>query len=122
MRKKHSGTNEPEIDYAKVGKKMQELRISQGVTQEKVATDLDVTVAFVSNVENNRTKLNLRVLTYYAELCHVSVQGLLDAGRVKEENAEESETEMRIRRALSFYTTDEKQKILRILKVAQGKE
>ncbi len=38
------------------------------ITQEQVAKDLNCTVPFVSNVENNRAKLNLRVLLYYSKL------------------------------------------------------
>ena len=51
-----------ELDFAKVGLKMKQLRVEQGYTQEMVAEDLKCTVAFVSNLENNRAKLNLRVL------------------------------------------------------------
>ena len=53
-----------EIDFSKVGLKMKQLRNERGITQEQVARDLDCTVPFVSNVENNRAKLNLRVLLY----------------------------------------------------------
>ena len=112
-----------EIDYAKVGLKMKELRVSQGITQDKVATDLGTTVAFVSNVENNRTKLNLRVLTYYSNLCHVSVDTLLDAGRTHDEESwPDTIVDQEIMRALSFYTQDEKQKILRMLEIGKDIE
>lgn len=57
-----------ELDFSKVGLKMKQLRVEQGYTQEMVAEDLDCTVAFVSNLENNRAKLNLRVLLYYSKL------------------------------------------------------
>ena len=51
-----------EVDFSKVGLKMKQLRSERGITQEQVAKDLNCTVPFVSNVENNRAKLNLRVL------------------------------------------------------------
>ena len=70
-----------ELDYKKVGKKMKELRSSLGITQERVAKDRGCTIAFVSNVENNRVKINLRVLYYYSKLCNVSVDTFLNAGR-----------------------------------------
>ena len=53
-----------EVDFSKVGLKMKQLRSERGITQEQVAKDLNCTVPFVSNVENNRAKLNLRVLLY----------------------------------------------------------
>ena len=52
-----------EVDFSKVGLKMKQLRSERGITQEQVAKDLNCTVPFVSNVENNRAKLNLRVLS-----------------------------------------------------------
>ena len=119
MRRKKSNVYMPDIEFAKVGQKMKELRVSQGITQEKIAKDLDTTIAYVSNVENNRTKLNLRILVYYAELCHVSVEYLLDAGREKAQKVEEDGAEKEIRRALGFYSQEEKQKFLKMLIVAK---
>ena len=43
-----------EVDFSKVGLKMKQLRSERGITQEQVAKDLNCTVPFVSNVENNR--------------------------------------------------------------------
>ena len=57
-----------EVDFSKVGLKMKQLRSERGITQEQVAKDLNCTVPFVSNVENNRTAMSLRMLTYYARL------------------------------------------------------
>ncbi len=61
---------------------MKQLRSERGITQEQVAKDLNCTVPFVSNVENNRAKLNLRVLLYYSKLCNVSVDTILDAEEI----------------------------------------
>lgn len=69
------------IDYLKVGQHLKKLRSELGITQDQVAKDLGCTVAFVSNVEHNRAKMNLRVITYYAELCSVSVDSILAVGR-----------------------------------------
>lgn len=69
-----------EINYKLVGQRMQQLRKANNITQEQIAESLNTTVAFISNIENNRTKMNLRVLTYYADLLNVSVDYLLHAG------------------------------------------
>ena len=69
-----------EINYKLVGQRMQQLRKANNITQEQIAHSLNTTVAFISNIENNRTKMNLRVLTYYASLLNVSVDYLLHAG------------------------------------------
>lgn len=107
-----------EIDFSKIGLKMKQLRTEQGVTQEKVAKDLDCTTAFVSNLENNRTKLNLRVLLYYAKLCNVSVDTLLHAGEVSQ--AAGASSDQRNRELLDIFQTftpEEQTKIIEILKL-----
>lgn len=40
-----------QIDYTNVGKRMKTLRKQAGYTQEQIADALDVTVAFISNIE-----------------------------------------------------------------------
>lgn len=44
------------------------LRIEMGMTQNEVATAMNVTPGYISNVENNRTAMSLRMLTYFAKL------------------------------------------------------
>ena len=66
-----------QIDYTNVGKRMKTLRKQAVYTQEQIADALDVTVAFISNIENDRVKMNLRVLSYYAKLLNVSIDYLL---------------------------------------------
>lgn len=68
-------------DYEKIGTELRRLRTEHSYTQEQIADELGCTVSFVSNIENNRAKLNLRVLTYYAKLFHVSVDSILNAGQ-----------------------------------------
>ncbi|MCM1245783.1 MAG: helix-turn-helix domain-containing protein [Roseburia sp.] len=111
------------IDFNKVGKRMKQLRNEQGITQEKIAKDLGSTIAFVSNIENNRTKINLRVLMYYSKLCHISIDSLLNAGN-PEFNSTEKDTvvDQEISRVLQHYSMDEKIKILNMLKIGKGLE
>lgn len=44
-----------------LGAKVKKLRISQGLTQEDVAKALDVTPGYISNVENGRNLMTLRM-------------------------------------------------------------
>lgn len=107
-----------EIDFSKIGLKMKQLRTEQGITQEKVAKDLDCTTAFVSNLENNRTKLNLRVLLYYAKLCNVSVDTLLNAGEMTQESIHSSERQDReLLDIFHTFTPEEQKKIIEMLKI-----
>jgi transcriptional regulator with XRE-family HTH domain len=112
-----------EMDFAKVGLKMKRLRMDLGVTQEKVANDLQCTIAFVSNVENNRAKLNLRVLLYYAALCHVPVDVILDAGRPEgsQNTATEHQTS-ELLRLFQTFTPEEQEKVIKMMKVWLSKK
>ena len=61
----------------KYGKQIKSYRIKLGLTQLQVANELDVTPGYISNVENGRTAMSLRLLTFYAKLMHVSLDSLV---------------------------------------------
>ena len=48
-----------------------------GMTQSEVAQALDVTPGYISNVENGRTAMSLRILIYYAKLMGISLDSLV---------------------------------------------
>lgn len=97
---------------------MKQMRSERGITQEKVAKDLDCTIAFISNVENARAKLNLRVLLYYSWLCHVPVDTFLNAGRTTV--SPESEQTLLCEELLKVFRTfptDKQDKIIQMMKI-----
>lgn len=59
------------------GTLVKNLRIEKGLTQNQVAEALGVTPGYISNVENNRTAMSLRILTYYARLVGRSLDSLV---------------------------------------------
>lgn len=59
------------------GALIKDLRIQNGLTQNQVAESLGVTPGYISNVENNRTAMSLRILTYYARLVGCSLDSLV---------------------------------------------
>lgn len=59
------------------GALVKDLRIKSGLTQNQVAETLGVTPGYISNVENNRTAMSLRILTYYARLVGCSLDSLV---------------------------------------------
>lgn len=71
------------MDYETLGGKIKELRISMDLTQAQVAQALNVTPGYISNVENNRTAMSLRILIYYAKLMNITLDSLV--GRVEPE-------------------------------------
>ena len=111
-----------EVDFSKVGLKMKQLRSESGITQEQVAKDLNCTVPFVSNVENNRAKLNLRVLLYYSKLCNVSVDTILDAGRdLPPLDEKERQLNDEVLNVFRGFSVAEKEKIIKMLRIWQEK-
>ena len=68
------------------GTLVKNLRIQNDLTQNQVAEALGVTPGYVSNVENNRTAMSLRILTYYARLVGCSLDSLV--GELEPEYAE----------------------------------
>ncbi len=53
-----------------------EIRTQLGLSQSDVAKALNVTRGFISNVENGRVSMSMRMMTYYARLMHCSLDEL----------------------------------------------
>ncbi len=56
------------FDYTLIGKRIRKARENKGLTQEKLAEQLDVSNAYISKIERGRTPVNLDRLS---ELCVV---------------------------------------------------
>lgn len=108
-------------DLSKVGMELKRLRTEHSYTQEQIANDLGCTVSFISNIENNRAKLNLRVLLYYAKLCNVTLDSILNAGEYTgvADTDEKKRSEARDAELLNIvhqFSVEEQDKIIKILK------
>lgn len=77
------GYNMRDEEFDNLGSQIKELRIKMKLTQAEVANALNVTPGYISNVENNRTAMSLRILMYYARLMNISLDSLI--GRVEPE-------------------------------------
>ena len=97
-----------------LGAKVKKLRISQGLTQEDVAKALDVTPGYISNVENGRNLMTLRMLSYYAELTGVSLDYL--AGSV-DKNYQNTALDTEIMQLVSKLASDSKATLISTLRV-----
>ena len=101
----------PETAY---GSKIKELRIKNGLTQSVVAEELGVTPGYISNVENNRTAMSLRMLIYYAKLTGVSLDALV--GEL-EPDYEQTALDNKLLEKISALTDDQKKKLISIIDV-----
>ena len=59
------------------GEIIKSYRVNLGLTQNEVAVDLDVTPGYISNVENGRTAMSLKILIYYAKLMGITLDELV---------------------------------------------
>ena len=58
---------------------LKRLRTEHSYTQEQIAEIWAARCPLSAILKNNRAKLNLRVLMYYARLCNVTVDSILNA-------------------------------------------
>ena len=65
------------IDFAQVGKKLKDIRISRNLTQEYIANIANVNVSHISNIENNRVKISLPTLVHICNALGVTVDYIL---------------------------------------------
>lgn len=97
-----------------LAQKVKQLRISNNLTQSDVAKELNVSPGFISNVENGRTAMSLRLLIYYAKLTGTTLDMLV--GDMIPEYRDEALDHAFIE-ALKDLTAAQKDKILRILEI-----
>lgn len=96
------------------GSMIKNLRIQNGLTQNQVAESLGVTPGYICNVENNRTAMSLRVLTYYARLVGCSLDSLV--GELEPEYAETA-LDRKLYQMMIKLDTESKEKLLKTIEI-----
>lgn len=96
------------------GAMIKDLRIQNGLTQNQVAEALGVTPGYISNVENNRTAMSLRILTYYARLVGCSLDSLV--GELEPEYSETA-LDRKLYLAITKLDNKSKEKLLKTLEI-----
>ncbi len=103
-----------EKDELSLGRKVKELRLAHSLTQDQVAKALNVTPGYISNVENERISMSLRVLIYYARLTNSSLDALV--GNI-DPDYHSTALDNEITRLLQNVSDNDKQKLIDTLKV-----
>ena len=101
-------------EFDNLGAQIKELRIQMKLTQAEVAEALNVTPGYISNVENNRTAMSLRILMYYAKLMNISLDSLI--GRVEPEYRKTA-LDIELLELISKLSDQEKTKLIKTLKI-----
>ena len=96
------------------GTLVKNLRIQNDLTQNQVAEALGVTPGYISNVENNRTAMSLRILTYYARLVGCSLYSLV--GELEPEYAETA-LDRELYQAILSLDIETKEKLLKTIEL-----
>ena len=96
------------------GAMIKDLRIQNGLTQNQVAESLGVTPGYISNVENNRTAMSLRILMYYARLMGCSLDSLV--GELEPEYSETA-LDRKLYEAVLKLDTNTKEKLLKTIEL-----
>ena len=102
------------MDAENYGTLIKNLRIQNGLTQNQVAEALGVTPGYISNVENNRTAMSLRILTYYARLVGCSLDSLV--GNLEPEYTETA-LDRELYHAIVKLDTKTKEKLLKTIEL-----
>lgn len=102
-----------EIDYAKLGLKIKEIRQSRGMIQDCFAELVGCNTSHISNIENSHTKVSLNVLLAIANVLDSSIDYLLSGQYTNTPLALDNE----ILRMLQKCDTQKKEKILKIIEI-----
>ena len=65
------------IDFARIGQRIRDIRISKKLTQEYLAFRADVNVSHISNIERNKVKVSLPLLINICNSLDVTVDYIL---------------------------------------------
>ena len=74
------------LDYEVIGRRLKEARLSKNYTQEELAEQLDISVAFLSRVERGNSHINLKRLNELCGLLDVSEGYVLSGASSNSEN------------------------------------
>lgn len=104
-----------DINFEAIGKRLREIRISKGLTQEYIANMADVNTSHISNIENNRVKISLPTLVHVCNALGVTIDYLL----ADEYNDSHSALDQEILQQLKLCPPDTKERILKIIQALQ---
>lgn len=66
-----------DINFERISKKLRDVRISKGYSQDYVARKADVNTSHICNIENNRVKVSLSTLIQICNALNITVDYIL---------------------------------------------
>lgn len=107
------------LDYNIIGERLKKARIDKNMTQEKLAEQIDVSVAFLSRVERGTSHINLKRLTQICEILGVSEGSILNG--VSSSNSD-NYLASEFNNILNSVSSDKQKLIYKIAKVISEEE
>ena len=106
------------LDYTIIGERLKKARTDKNMTQEKLAEQLDVSIAFLSRIERGNSHINLKRLSQVCEILGVSEGYILNGASSNSENYLTAE----FNDILSSVSSDKQKLIYKIAKVISEEE
>lgn len=100
------------MDRVLLGKRIREERLKLNLTQEKLAEDIDLTTAYIGQVERGERNLTLENLIKVANRLNVTIDYLLSASVTVNDDA----VLLNIQQLLSHRTSEEKELAYNVLR------
>ena len=104
------------LDFDRIGKKIKEVHLSKGITQDYIASVADVNTSHISNIENNRVKVSLSTLVQICKALDITVDYILADEYTDPDTALEHSILLELRKC----TPDTKERILKIIKILES--
>ena len=79
------------LDYSVIGQRIKQARLAKNLTQEDLAEQIDISVAFLSRVERGNSHINLKRLNQLCRLLDVSEGYILNGASSNSTNYLSSE-------------------------------
>lgn len=74
------------IDYSIIGERLKRARQEKNLTQEKLAEQLDVSVAFLSRIERGSSHINLKRLNQICDILQITEGQILNGSSATSKN------------------------------------
>lgn len=95
------------LDYNIIGERLKKARIDNGLTQEKLAEKIDVSIAFLSRIERGSSHISLKRLSQICDILGITEGQILNGSSNNSEQYLSSEFDTLLKN-----TTPEKQKLI----------
>ena len=74
------------LDYPLIGSRIKEARLAKNITQEELAAQIDISVAFLSRIERGSTHINLKRLSQICNLLEIPEGYVLNGSSSESDN------------------------------------